>query len=81
MQMLAGQRIRLAACTHPEAGVVIDDDTFWLIGMPGGNGQVRPFVRVKGQHAALQISDMLGMNEIIKPNKSRPWMKKATKPS
>ncbi len=81
MRVLTGQQIRLTACMHLEAGVVIDDDIFWLVGMPGDNGRARPFVRVKGRPAALPLSDLFGMNEIIKPNKSRPWMKKATKPA
>lgn len=71
---LVGHGLKVARSIRGEAGVQIDDNIFWLIGNGASAGASRPFIRVNGERAALQISDLFGLNEIIPSAKSRPWV-------
>lgn len=71
---LVAPGLNLARSVRAEAAVQIDDNTFWLIGNGSSAGASRPFIRVNGERAALQISDLFGFNEIIPSAKSRPWV-------
>lgn len=71
---LVGHGLKMARSVGAEAAVQIDDDIFWLIGNGASAGASRPFVRVHSERAALQISDLFGLNEIIHSAKSRPWV-------
>lgn len=73
---LVAHGLNLARSVRAEAAVQIDDNTFWLIGNGASAGASRPFIRVNGARAALQISDLFGLNEIIPSAKSRPWVKR-----
>lgn len=71
---LVAHGLKMACSIRSEAAVQIDDDIFWLIGNGVSAGANRPFVRVQGERAALQISDLFGLNAIIPSDKSRPWV-------
>lgn len=71
---LVSHGLKVARSIRGEAGVQIDDNIFWLIGNGASAGASRPFIRVNGERAALQISDLFGLNEIIPSAKSRPWV-------
>jgi hypothetical protein len=75
---LVSHGLKVARSLRSEAAVQIDDDIFWLIGNRENDGSFRPFIRVNRERAALQLSDLFGLNTIIPSNKSRPWVTRKT---